>query len=68
MLHFPSVQSVLKDSASASETFDKVPEKYCEVINRLGQEFEYRFCDLHQLEPCVSLISNPFMNVDNILC
>lgn len=67
MLHFPSVQSVLKDSASASETFDKVPEKYCEVINRLGQEFEYRFCDLHQLEPCVSFISNPFMNVDTIL-
>lgn len=64
MLHFPSVQSVLKDNASASETFDKVAEKYCEVINRLGQEFENRFCDLHQLEPCVSFISNPFMNVD----
>lgn len=64
VLHFPSVQSVLKDNASASETFDKVAEKYCEVINRLGQEFENRFCDLHQLEPCLSLISNPFMNVD----
>lgn len=64
VLHFPSVQSVLKDNASASETFDKVAEKYCEVINRLGQEFENRFCDLHQLEPCVSFISNPFMNVD----
>lgn len=64
VLHFPSVQLVLKNNASASETFDKVAEKYCEVINRLGQEFENRFCDLDQLEPCVSFISNPFMNVD----
>ena len=64
VLHFPSVQSVLKDNASASEIFDKVAEKYCEVINRLGQEFENRLCDLEQLEPCVSFISNPFMNVD----
>ena len=64
VLHFPSVQSVLKDNASASDTFDKVADKYCEVINRLGQEFENRFCDLDQLEPCVSFISNPFMNVD----
>lgn len=58
------MQSVLKDNASASETFDKVAEKYCQVINRLVQEFENRFCDLDQLEPCVSFISNPFMNVD----
>ncbi|XP_060734371.1 general transcription factor II-I repeat domain-containing protein 2-like [Tachysurus vachellii] len=64
VLHFPAVQSVLKDNASAAETFKKVAEKYCEVINRLGQEFENRFCDLDQLEPCVSFISNPFMNVD----
>ena len=27
MLHFPSVQSVLKDNASASEALDKVAEK-----------------------------------------
>ncbi|KAI5621053.1 general transcription factor II-I repeat domain-containing protein 2-like [Silurus asotus] len=47
VLHFPSVQMVLKDSASASETFDK-------VINGLGQEFKNRFCDLDQLEPCVT--------------
>jgi len=64
VLHFPSVQSVLKDNASASETFDKIAEKNSEVINRLGQEFENRFCDLHQLEPHVSFISNTFMNVD----
>ncbi|KAL4006310.1 vacuolar protein sorting-associated protein 33B [Sarotherodon galilaeus] len=64
VLHFPSVQMVLKDNASASETFDKVAEKYTQVINRLGKEFENRFCDLDQLEPCVSFVSNPFMNVD----
>lgn len=64
VLHFPSVQSVRKDNASASETFDKVAGKYCEAINRIGQEFENRFCDLEQLEPCVTFISNPFMNVD----
>ncbi|KAF3846971.1 hypothetical protein F7725_004049, partial [Dissostichus mawsoni] len=39
-------------------------EKYSQVINRLGQEFENRFCDFGQLEPCVSFISNPFMQVD----
>ncbi|KAG8009282.1 hypothetical protein GBF38_017404 [Nibea albiflora] len=55
---------VLKDNASASEAFGKVGEKFSQVIKRLGQEFENRFCDLDQLEPCVSFISNPFMNMD----
>jgi len=64
VLHFPSVQSVLQDNASASGAFDKAAEKYSQVINRLGQEFENRFCDFDQLEPCVSFISNPFMQVD----
>uniref|UniRef100_A0A8C6L134 DUF4371 domain-containing protein n=1 Tax=Nothobranchius furzeri TaxID=105023 RepID=A0A8C6L134_NOTFU len=64
VLHFPSVQSVLNDNASASETFDKVVDKYSEVINRLGQEFENRFHDFDQLEPCVSFISNPFVQVE----
>ncbi|KAF3833235.1 hypothetical protein F7725_026900 [Dissostichus mawsoni] len=64
VLHFPSVQSVLHDNASASGAFDKAAEKYFQVINRLGQEFENRFCDFGQLEPCVSFISNPVMQVD----
>ncbi|XP_070400503.1 general transcription factor II-I repeat domain-containing protein 2-like [Nothobranchius furzeri] len=64
VLHFPAVQSVLNDNASASETFDKVVDKYSEVINRLGQEFENRFRDFDQLEPCVSFISNPFVQVE----
>lgn len=67
VLHFPSVQLALKDIVSASETFDEVAEQYCEVLNRIGQEFEKRFCDFRgssdQIEPCVSLISNAFMNV-----
>uniref|UniRef100_A0A1A8V9L8 SPIN-DOC-like zinc-finger domain-containing protein n=2 Tax=Nothobranchius TaxID=28779 RepID=A0A1A8V9L8_NOTFU len=44
-------KSVLNDHASASETYDKVVDKYSEVINRLGQEFENRFRDFDQLEP-----------------
>lgn len=49
-LHFPSVQMVLKDNAS-------------EVIVRLGQVYDGRFCDLDQLEPCVSFIGNAFMKM-----
>ena len=64
MMHFPSVQMVLKDNASASEAIAKVTEKYSQAIERPGQEFENRFCDLDQLEPCVSFICNLFMNVD----
>ncbi|KAF3856128.1 hypothetical protein F7725_016851, partial [Dissostichus mawsoni] len=56
--------AMLHDNASASGAFDKAAEKYSQVINRLGQEFENRFCDFGQLEPCVSFISNPFMQVD----
>uniref|UniRef100_A0A1A7ZIQ2 Uncharacterized protein n=1 Tax=Nothobranchius furzeri TaxID=105023 RepID=A0A1A7ZIQ2_NOTFU len=57
-------KSVLNDNASASETFDKVVDKYSEVINRLGQKSENRFRDFDQLEPCVSFISNPFVQVE----
>ena len=49
--------TVWNDNACASGTFNQAAEKYYEVINRLGQEFENRFCDLDQLEPCVSFIS-----------
>lgn len=64
MLHFPSVQAVLKDNVSASAALDKVVTKYSQAINRLGQEFEDRFCDFEKLEPCVSFVTNPFMYVD----
>ena len=64
VVHFPSVQKVLSDNVSASVAFDKAVEKYCQVINRLMKEFENRFCDFEQIEPCVSFISNPFMSVD----
>ena len=64
LLHFSSLQLMLKNNASASETFDRVAENYCQVIHRLFQEFDNRLCDLDQLEPCVSFIYNPFMNTD----
>nr|XP_039247528.1 general transcription factor II-I repeat domain-containing protein 2B-like [Styela clava] len=64
LLHFPSVQMMLKDNASGSEALNKVKDKYSQVIERLGQEFENRFCDLGQLEPCVSFIANLFRNND----
>lgn len=47
-----------------SEAFDKNAEKYSQVIERLEQWLENKFCDLGQLEPCVSFICNPFMNMD----
>ena len=64
MLHFSSVQAVLKDNVSASAALDEVVTKYSQVINRLGQELEDRFCDFEKLEPCVSFVTNPFMYVD----
>ena len=64
ILHFSSVQTALKDNVSASAALDEVVAKYSQVINRLGQEFEDRFCDFEKLEPCVSFITNPFMCVD----
>ncbi|XP_063730588.1 general transcription factor II-I repeat domain-containing protein 2A-like [Eleginops maclovinus] len=64
VLHFPSLQMVLNDNTSASEIFGNAAEKYTQVINRVGQEFENRFCDIDKLEPCVSFVSNPFINVD----
>uniref|UniRef100_A0A3B3HZV5 Uncharacterized protein n=1 Tax=Oryzias latipes TaxID=8090 RepID=A0A3B3HZV5_ORYLA len=64
MLHFPSVQAALNDNVSASAALNEAVKKYSQVINRLGQEFEDRFCDFEQLEPCVSFVTNPFMQVD----
>lgn len=64
MQHFPSVQAVLNDNASASAALGEAVKKYSQVINRLGQEFEDRFCDFEQLVPCVSFVTNPFMHVD----
>lgn len=58
------MQTVLNDNASASGALDGATEKYSELINRLGQEFEDRFCDFDTLEACVSFILNPFIQVD----
>lgn len=60
-LHFPSVQSVLNNNASATGALDEAADKYAQVLNRLGQEFENRFSDFDRLEPCVLVIWNHFM-------
>ncbi|KAK2841713.1 hypothetical protein Q5P01_011913 [Channa striata] len=44
--HFRSEQMVLKDNTFASKAFAKAAKKYSRVRERLGQEFENRFCDL----------------------
>ena len=64
MLHFSSVQAVLKDNVSATASLDEVVTKYSQVINRLKLELEDRFCDFEKLEPCVSFVTNLFMYVD----
>lgn len=62
--HFSSMQSVLNDNAPVSGALDRAAEKYSQLINRLGQEFEDRFCDFDKLKPCVSFIPNLFIQVD----
>ena len=39
-------------------------KKYSHLISKLGQEFEERFHDFDKLKPCVSYISNTFMQVE----
>lgn len=60
--HFPSVKMVLQSHAGAADVLDV--DKYCDLLSRLGQEFEDRFNDFDQLEPCVAFIANPFKEVD----
>ena len=54
---------MLNDNASESGALDRAAEKYSQLINRFGQEFD-RFWDFDKLESGVSFISNPFMEVD----
>lgn len=54
--HFLCVKAVFNDNSSASAALDEAVKKYSQVINR--QEFENRFRDFEQLEPCVSFVTN----------
>lgn len=54
-----SAQPVLKNNYIVQNS-----RKVLSFINRLGREFEYRFCDFDQLGPCVSFIPNPLMQVN----
>lgn len=67
-LHFPSVQSVLNNNASASGALDEAADKYAQVLNRLGQEFENRFSDFDRLEPCVSHLKSFHVSVHDMHC
>ncbi|CAM4607670.1 unnamed protein product [Leuciscus chuanchicus] len=60
------VLKMLESHADTPEVFDV--HKYCDLLSRLGQEFEGRFSDFEKLEPCVAFIANPFteMDIDNI--
>lgn len=60
--HFPSISKVLETHADAQSVLNT--GKYCDLLIRLGQEFADRFRDFERLEPCVTFIANPFMDVD----
>ncbi|KAK0146900.1 SCAN domain-containing protein 3 [Merluccius polli] len=57
-------KSILNATAPASGALDRAAEKYTQLISRLGHEFEERFQDFDKLQPCVTFISNPFLQVD----
>lgn len=54
----------IRSKAKQHRMFKVLLDEISQVINRLGQEFEDRFCDFEQLESCVSFVANPFMHVD----
>lgn len=59
--HFPTVVNVLESRAGSEDVLDV--QRYCDLLSRLGQDFEDRFNDFDKLEPCVAFIANPFMEV-----
>ncbi|KAK0142715.1 General transcription factor II-I repeat domain-containing protein 2A [Merluccius polli] len=60
--HFPSVSKMLESHTGAVSVLNV--SKYCDLLSRLGQEFADRFSDFEKLEPCVTFMANPFMDVD----
>lgn len=60
--HSPSVSKMLESHAGAASILNV--HKYCDLLSKLGQEFADRFSDFEKLEPCVTIIANPFMDVD----
>ncbi|KAK0154069.1 hypothetical protein N1851_003841 [Merluccius polli] len=61
--HFPSVGKMLESHAGAVHVLD-VHNYCCDLLSKLGQEFEDRFNDFDKLEPCVEFIANPLMEID----
>lgn len=60
--HFPSVSKMCETHTGATSVLNV--SKYCDLLARLGQEFSDRFGDFDKVEPCVTFIANPFMDVD----
>lgn len=53
---------MLESHAGTADVFNV--QKYCDLLSKLGQEFADRFSDFEKLEPCVTVIANPFMKED----
>ena len=60
--HFPSVSNMCETHKGATSVLNV--SKYCDLLARLGQEFSDRFGDFDKVEPCVTFMANPFMDVD----
>lgn len=60
--HFPSVSKMLESYTGAASVLNV--SKYGDLLSRLGQEFADRISDFERLEPCVTFMANPFMDVD----
>ena len=60
--HFPSVANVLETHAGAADALNT--DTFCDLLIKLGLEFADRFRGFQKLEPCVTFIANPFMDVN----
>ncbi|CAL9688304.1 unnamed protein product [Knipowitschia caucasica] len=60
--HFSSLSNMCENNPGAASALNV--DKYCELLAKLGQEFVDRFVDFDKLQPCVTFMANPFMDVD----
>ena len=63
MQHFPSVfQTLAKKMRLLPESWT-LTSMYNDFLTRPGQQFNDRFHDFEEMEPCVMFTSNPFMEI-----
>ncbi|CAB4055301.1 unnamed protein product [Lepeophtheirus salmonis] len=60
--HSPTVLKMLGSHAGADYVLDV--NKYCDLMSKVGQEFEDKFIDFDKLEPCVAFTGNQSMEVE----